>query len=253
MSRIRIAVVGKGGAGKSTVAATLARVLARRGRRVLALDSDMQPGLSLSLGAEVPDEPPLMAAAERGDDGRWRLRSGIGPVRAIQRYATVAPDGVRLLQAGKAGDEGTAPVMPALQAFWRVVHRLDRAPSLASWTVIGDLPAGPRQAAYDWAPYAARFVVVVEPTWQSVLAARRTMRVRSPAQDATTSLVVNKVDHDDDVRWVEERMGLRALASVPLDAAVATADRRGVALLDHDPDAPAVHAIGALADRLEES
>ena len=48
---MRIAVVGKGGAGKSVIAGTTARLLARQGRRVLALDSDLLPGLSISLGS----------------------------------------------------------------------------------------------------------------------------------------------------------------------------------------------------------
>ena len=44
-------MVGKGGAGKSVIAGTIARVLARDGTHVLALDSDLLPGLSISMGA----------------------------------------------------------------------------------------------------------------------------------------------------------------------------------------------------------
>ena len=250
MTAPRVAVAGKGGAGKSLVAGTLAQILARRGHPVLALDSDMQPGLALSLGAEVPDEPPLLAAAEKGDDGRWRLRRGIGAVRAVQRYSTPAPDGVRLLQAGKATPEGLAPVMPALQAFYKVIHRLDGAPSLRTWTVIGDLPAGPRQAAYDWAPYAENFLLVVEPTWQSVLAARRVARVAGPRRASLVTVVVNKVADPDDARRVSERLEAPVFATVPLDPELAAAERAGVAPLDHAPGSPAVRAIEALADRL---
>lgn len=47
---MRIAVAGKGGAGKTTTAATLARVLARRGFRVNALDDDPNPNLAVALG-----------------------------------------------------------------------------------------------------------------------------------------------------------------------------------------------------------
>ncbi|MCI0547826.1 MAG: AAA family ATPase, partial [Candidatus Rokubacteria bacterium] len=47
---MKIAVAGKGGSGKTTIAATLARLLARRGRKVLALDADSNPNLSVSLG-----------------------------------------------------------------------------------------------------------------------------------------------------------------------------------------------------------
>lgn len=243
-----MAVAGKGGAGKSTLAGTLARVVARRGERVLALDSDMQPGLAASLGAIVPDDPPLNAAAERDEQGRWRLRKGIGPVRAVQRYSTPAPDGVRLLQAGKTSPEGLGPVMGALTAFYKVVHRLDRGSSLGGWTVIGDLPAGPRQLAFDWAPYAERVLLVAEPSWKSVLAARRSARV--VAHDAQIALVVSKARSHEDVEWVEQRLGMSALAVVPRDPAVEAADRAGAALLDHEPAAPAVQAIQSLADRL---
>jgi CO dehydrogenase maturation factor len=47
---VRIAVAGKGGAGKTTTAATLARVFARRGFRVNALDDDPNPNLAVALG-----------------------------------------------------------------------------------------------------------------------------------------------------------------------------------------------------------
>src|SRR5579864_6677829 len=51
---MRIAVAGKGGAGKTTIAATLARILARRGYHVSALDDDPNPNLAIALG--VPRE-----------------------------------------------------------------------------------------------------------------------------------------------------------------------------------------------------
>lgn len=74
--RPALAVVGKGGAGKSVISGTLARLLARRGHRVLALDSDTLPGMELSLGARAPAEPPLLHAAQRGENGRWRYKPG---------------------------------------------------------------------------------------------------------------------------------------------------------------------------------
>jgi len=249
---MRIAVVGKGGAGKSVVSANLARVLARRGHRVLALDSDTLPGLSLSLGADVPTEPPLNDAAEQNDKGRWRLKPGIGPVRAIQRYATDAPDGVRLLQIGKTDKRGLSANRASHNAFYQVIHRLDDATSLRDWVILGDLPAGARQTAFDWAPYAERFLLVVEPTWQSMLTARRIIRIaRGMREDAQFSLVVNKATADGDAERVQEFLGIDLIAVVPADEGVRTAERAGVALLDHAPDSPAVHAIELLADALD--
>ena len=243
-----MAVAGKGGAGKSTVAGTIARALGRRGQPVLALDSDTLPGLALSLGASAPAEPPLLAAAEKGEDGRLRLRKGIGPMRAIERYSVPAPDGVRLLQVGKHTDDGLKPVMGAVNAFYKVIHRLGEPAGLASWAIVGDLPAGPRQLAYDWAPYADRLLLVVEPTWQSMLTARRIARIAGTPRSPAMSLVVNKADGRGDVERVEAFLGLSALTVVPLDDAVAEAERAGRAPIDAAPDGPAVAAIEQLAD-----
>lgn len=247
---MRIAVVGKGGAGKSVIAGTLARTLARRGHRVLALDSDFMPGLALSLGATQPPEPPLLAAAERDDDGRWRLRRGIGPVRAIQRFATDAPDGIRLLQPGKFGADGLQAIMPAVQAYTRIVHALSRPKSLRSWTIVGDLPAGPRQTAFDWAPYADTFLVVVEPTWKSALAARRIAGI-ARSRGPRAVYVANKLAGDRDAGELERRLQEPLFAAVPADEAVAAAERAGRPLIEHAPDAPATRAIAEMAERLE--
>jgi CO dehydrogenase maturation factor len=251
---MRLAVVGKGGSGKSVVAATLARLLARRGHRVLALDSDTLPGLSISIGADVPDDAPLNAAAERNEKGRWHLVKGVGAARAVQRYATDAPDGVRLLQLGKTDRRGIAPNRASHNAFYQVIHRLDDVRSLDDWVILGDLPAGARQTAFDWAPYARHFLVVVEPTWQGMLTARRIIRIaREQREDATFSLIVNKVTPEADVERAEQFLGIPLLGTVPADSDVREAERAGIALLDRAPDSAAVKAITRLADRLDAS
>ncbi len=235
------------------VAGTAARLLARRGHRVLCLDSDLMPGLarSLGLGGGADVASPLGDAAERGEDGRWRLKKGVGPVRAVRRYAAVAPDGVQLLQSGKLPPEGTAAIMSSLQAYYKVVHRLPRARTFADWAMVGDLPAGPRQAASNWAPFAETFLILVEPTWQSALTARRVARVvRSREGSGTVSLVANKVAEPTDVGRVEELVGEAVVGAIPADERVREAERAGAALLDHDPSSPAARAIERLVDEL---
>ncbi len=250
---MRLAVVGKGGAGKSVLAGTLARIIARRGHRVLALDSDPMPGLSFSLGADTPAMPPLTAAAERGPDRRWRFVAGVGPVRAVQRFATDAPDGVRLLQIGKTGRDGLDPQLAATNAFYLTIHGLGAAATFRDWVILGDLPGGPRQLAYDWAPYAQRFVLVVEPTWQSMLTARRIRRVATTARpEVDVSLVVNKATSKHDAARVGTFLEMPVFVAVPLDDGVRAAERQGVALLDFAPNGPAVSALQRLTDRLQE-
>jgi CO dehydrogenase maturation factor len=242
-----IAVVGKGGSGKSVLAGTLARILARRGHRVLTLDSDLMPGLSLSLGLGIEPSAMLGDAVECNADGRWRLRKGIGPARAVARYSAAAPDGIRHLQLGKLDEEGQKAIMPSTNGFYQVIHRLRRSHAFDSWTIIGDLPAGPRQLAYRWAPYADTFLLVVEPSRKSALTARRIAAIARSGAAATVLPIASKVTGVQDRRLVEEMLGEPVAAAIPADDAVVAAEREGVAPIDHDPCSPAIRAIEHLA------
>lgn len=248
---MRVAVVGKGGAGKSVVAGTLARLLARRGEKVLALDSDPIPGLSISLGLGPLTTPMLLDAVEKDDKGRWRLKKGVGAARAVQRYSLVGPDGVRFLQFGKADTEGLKDIMGSINGFNHVVYRLARDGSLADWSLVGDLPAGPRQAAYGWAPYASHMLLIVESTWQSILTARRIARIARSRPGVEVFIVANKVTDPAEIKTISERMREPVWAAVPLDPAVAEADHLALALIDHAPRSDAVRSIEKLLVQLE--
>lgn len=117
--------------------------------------------------------------------------------------------------------------------------------------MVGDLPAGPRQAAFDWAPYAKTFVVIAEPGWQSVLTARRVARIASSRPGVEVVVVANKIRGKDEARLVEERTGRKVVAAIPTDPAVAEADRAGAALIDHAPSSEALAAIESLVDELD--
>ncbi|MPY81544.1 MAG: AAA family ATPase, partial [Actinophytocola sp.] len=58
---VRVALAGKGGAGKTSIAATLARVLSRSGRSTVAVDADSNPNLAAALG--IPSEQASAAVA----------------------------------------------------------------------------------------------------------------------------------------------------------------------------------------------
>ena len=246
-----IGVAGKGGAGKSVLAGTLARVLARRGHRVLAIDSDPMPGLAHSLGVPEPAGPELMRAAEKPEKGPWRLRGGVGPATVVRRYTTPAPDGVRMMQLGKAGSDGLDPVQGSVNAFLQVVRRLHEAKSLYPWAIVGDLPAGPRHLAAGFSPYASLYVVVVEPTSQSAMTGRRVARLARGPLGADVIFVASKIAAPDERHRVERLLGEIVDFEIPADPAVAEAERAGVAVIDAAPGSPAVRAVERLADTIE--
>jgi CO dehydrogenase maturation factor len=110
---MKIAVVGKGGAGKTTIAGTLARVLARRQSRVLAIDGDPNPNLALTLGVSTHDAdairaiPSTLMRFEDSEGGARRLVMTMQQDDVISQYAAKAPDGINLIVMGKPAD-GTA-------------------------------------------------------------------------------------------------------------------------------------------------
>lgn len=247
---MRVALVGKGGSGKSALAGILARALAQQGERILAVDSDPLPGLSLSLGLGLVDAPiPDDAVEEKaeGESGpRFRLRSGLTALDAVDRYALDAPDGVRFLQFGKLRGHA-ASLMRSQMAFRQI---LDALPP-QSWSVVGDLPGGTRQPFYGWASYAETVLVVIEPTAKGMLAGRRLARLAlGDARPGRLAAIVNKASEPGDADLVQSRTGLEVLATVPLDEAVADSERHGTAVMDDAPDSAAVAVVTSLARRL---
>ena len=173
-------------------------------------------------------------------------------MRAVQRYAAVAPDGVRHLQCGKLDDAGLPAIIGSVNGFYQVIHRLSHSGAFVAWTIIGDLPAGPRQLAYHWAPYADALIVVVEPSWKSVLTARRIAAVVRSRPRSSVMLVASKVRGRDERAWVEELLGEPTVAAIPMDQSVLSAERAAIAPIDRSPRSPAVAAIERLATMLEE-
>lgn len=248
--RMRVAFVGKGGVGKSAIAGTFARALARRGDPVLALDSDPMPGMAFSLGLERSDAPmPDEAIEERaeGEEGpRYRLRKGLTAEQAVDLYAAIAPDGVRFLQFGKhRGQLGT--IIRSQFAFRQIIQELpaDR------WSLVGDLPGGTRQAFAGWSDYADTVFIVVEPTAKSLLTGRRLARLagldKAPGKVVA---IANKVREPGDAELIQRRTGLEVVAEVGWDEALAEAERKGAAPIDVAADSPAVRAVESLVEKM---
>ena len=109
---MRVAVAGKGGSGKTTIAGTLARVMARRGRSVVAIDGDSNPNLAATLGiaatgAEVPVLPSDLLKTVTDLSGQREQVLTVPPADLFERYGVRAPDDVRLVVASHIGHAGT--------------------------------------------------------------------------------------------------------------------------------------------------
>ena len=92
----RVAFIGKGGSGKSTISGTVARLFARSGWPVLALDVDTLPGMAYSLGAPPDAAPRLplgLASVVQGKRGRyWKIGKGAGAAHQRKQARQSKPE-----------------------------------------------------------------------------------------------------------------------------------------------------------------
>jgi len=91
---VKVAVIGKGGTGKTTVAGVLARAWARQGHRVVALDCDANPNLGISLGVGLEPTEELAGIRQSLDDGGVEHAPTVDEM--LDRFGVDGPDGIRL-------------------------------------------------------------------------------------------------------------------------------------------------------------
>lgn len=100
---MKVAIVGKGGSGKTTISATLARVFARAGNAVIAIDGDPNPNLGVALGVASTELeslrglPRSIIEQHKNEAGETHVALA-EPIEAITAaHGIAAPDGITLL------------------------------------------------------------------------------------------------------------------------------------------------------------
>ncbi|CAN5389053.1 carbon monoxide dehydrogenase accessory protein CooC [soil metagenome] len=253
---MRVALAGKGGAGKTTVSAALARTWAADGRRVCAIDADSNPNLGTALG--VPREAMAglgaipSALVSRRLDGGPALRE---PVEALlDAYAAAGPDGLRLLMMGMPAHADEGCLCSAHATIAAVMADLGDDP--ATMTVI-DMEASPEHFSRGTARHTDVLLLVTEPYWRSLETTRRMALLAAELPIARVAVVGSKVRHADDQALVEEfcdSHGLHLLGVVPRSESVVDADVAGRSLVDvAGADDPVVTAVQRLALVLQPS
>jgi CO dehydrogenase maturation factor len=249
---MKLAVAGKGGSGKTSISGTLARLLARSGHDVLAIDGDSNPNLALTLGNPA-DEMSAPRVLPRGlverTDGGVRLTQTLDEITAS--HSVRAPDGVTLLVMAHPQHAGVG----CLCSMHSTVRSLIEASGAGERDVcILDTEASPEHLSRGTAAYADTMLVVIEPYFKSLETGRRMAALGKDLGIGRVALVANKIRDDRDmeaVRSFAQRYELEVAGVIPYDDAFVSAERAGAAPLDHAPDAEAVGAIGALAAYLE--
>lgn len=236
---MKIAVAGKGGAGKTTVSGTLARALARSGHEVLALDADANPMLGISLGVG-PEQTDVLVAArqelESDDAEHETTMEGV-----VERFGADAPDGVRLVVVSRIEGPGAGCQCCGLSPNQMMSELEER-----ERVVLCDLEAG--VGAVVRAGNADVVLVVANPTAKSIEVARRAVAIAK--ETSRVIVVANRVASDEDLADIEAVVGGEEMVVIPEDRGIANADRDGEAPLDAAPDSAGVAALVDLAARV---
>jgi len=254
---MKLAISGKGGVGKTTIAAGLAHLWAEEGRHVIAIDADPDANLAVALGtdedtaaactplSEMDDLIEERTGARPGAGGMFRLNPDVSDV--VETCGMRIGD-VTLLRMGTVERGGTGCMCAEgtfLKAFLRnlLVERDDVA--------ILDMDAGIEHLGRGTAESVDVFVVVVEPGSRAVQTART---VRTLAADIGVKDVVaigNRVRDEEDLAFLEKALGdIPLIGTLPDSDEIRDADRRGDT--PHGADSHFTDALRRIAHALME-
>ena len=214
---LKIAVAGKGGAGKTTVCVLLAGILSRAGQRVLLVDLDSDPNLASALGLPPEAALPIVhrreliaertgSAGEPG--GMFLLNPNVSDI--AEKFALRRTERVFLLPVGTIESAGEGCFCPQAAFVKALVRRLVLG---EDESLVLDLEAGLESFGRAVVEGLDALWIVVEPGMRSLDTARRILAMASSLGVRNVRVVANKVRPEN--REALER-GMRD-AGIPLD------------------------------------
>jgi len=229
---MKLAVTGKVGAGKTTIAVFLARYLADSGNPVILIDADPDANGAMALGLDATKAPqPISELKDLIGERTGATGSGgefYTPNPKVddipERYAVNA-GGVRLLRMGRLAQGGSGCFCPEnafLKALPAYLFFAD------DQTVILDMEAGVEHLGRGTAQGVDRMLVVVEPGRRSIQTAFTIKKYAADIGIHEVAAIVNKYRSERDLRSIEQQLsGLAVAGRIPYDESIASADLEG--------------------------
>ena len=242
---LKIAISGKGGAGKTTLAAVLSRLYAREGRKVLAVDAD--PSASLMAAVGIPSEErekakPLASMYDlieekpgarpgQGHGGMFKLNPKVSAL--MENYSVEGPDKVEVLLLGTVNAAGEGCFSPESPLLKRVMdHLLLEEDEI----VIMDMGAGLEHLGRSTARSVDIMLVVIEPGQRSMEIARKIGQMAAELGIGRVAAVMNKISSEEEERMVKAELrnnfGLEPVSTLPYSKALVEADLKGTPIFD---------------------
>lgn len=254
---MKIAITGKGGVGKTTFAATLARMYADEGRPVLAADADPDANLGLALGfteeeldSIVPISKMRKLVEERTGADEFNKIFRMNPkVDDIPDKFAKTCNGVKLLVLGTVETGGSGCVCPEHVMLKRIINHLMLR---SNDVVVLDMEAGLEHLGRGTTSGVDEFVVVIEPGARSVQTYKNVKRLANDLGVKQVRVVANKVRSADDEEYIRSKIPADDLLGfIHYNSEVIDADRQGRS--PYDFSQTLIDEIRSIKDKIDQS
>jgi CO dehydrogenase maturation factor len=240
----KIAITGKGGVGKTSLASLIAYTLSEQGNKVYAIDADPNATLAHALGFPpelVAQVTPIIDMADLIEErtgarpGEYGRMFKMNPrVDDIPERFSVVYRNIHLLQMGSIRGAGMGCVCPENAMLKTLmIHLLLRERE----TVILDMVAGLEHLGRGTASAMDAMFVVVEPGMRSIQTAKEISRLAGDLKITKLWVVGNKVRHERDAAFIHNSLGeLSIVGMLPFSEKAIDADMKNQALYDVAPE-----------------
>ena len=259
---MKIAVTGKGGVGKTTVAGTLARFLGRDGYKILAIDADPNYNLWSALGINRDVATSIIPLLENEDlvrektEMKWVEVLGnffqVNPRLddLASKYSVEAPDNVSLLVAGTVNMGGQGCMCPSAALLKSLVNYLTLESNQA---FVMDMDAGIENLGRGTTRGMDLLLAVIEPGRRSLDTIQKVKSLASDIGIERVFAIGNKIMNDDDAKFVNDfiqTQGIPMVGMIPYDENIRMSDRKSCAPIDLYENSPAIRAIKDIKDEV---